>query len=100
MVKTLESHNYIEKIFETWISEIDNFTSEIQTKKSLIAFSSILLQDPATLNPLIVANIKIIMNQITKLSSSLYDKSKKVKEPNTTAKPDLDTYLHNVSFVN
>jgi hypothetical protein len=101
MINTLASKNYIEKLFEIWISGIDNFTFDIQNKKSLIGFCSILLQDPTTMNSVILSNIKIIISQIIKLAKKLFDKYNKPKDTKTSSlTPDLDTYLQNVNLYN
>jgi hypothetical protein len=100
MVKTLETKNYIEKLFEIWISGIENFNFDTQSKKSLIGFCSIILQDPTTMNPILLNNIKIIVNQIIKLAKNLYEKYNKPKDAPKTKGPDIDAYLQNVYIIN
>jgi hypothetical protein len=72
MIKILEENKYIEVIFKNWINSISDFSIEIQYKKSLLGFASVLIVNPSEQNTIILNNVTEIMKQIIRLSEEIH----------------------------
>lgn len=78
-IKSIESKNYIEKLFQNWISLIPKMKKSEQ-RRTLMAFTSILLIEPQNLNSVIVANMSMILKQIVKLVEEVEKTYSKLKQ--------------------
>lgn len=76
-ISVTNSANFIEILFQTWLTELPKFSLESEMKRSLLGLTAILTIDPKDQNKLIIQNIKLILEGIFSLACTLDQKKEK-----------------------
>jgi hypothetical protein len=67
----IEGMNLTQQLFEMWISQINNLRYDFEYRRTVMAFSSILLINRNELNPVISDNLSFMMIRIIELFNKL-----------------------------
>ena len=86
----MEANNFVEEVFNFWISKLDSLNFQSQKNKTLMALVAIICINPQNQNEKVKANISHLINGILSLTKQFKNKSNDKKSNNDNEEEELE----------